>query len=125
MVDQNDSEGWEETQYESLDWGGDEDNGSNSVSLYPTTSKPSQAAIALLLAGFILLGTATTMNGILSDSEKIQGVTIKYNEVMGEMGIQVDDEDNEILRDPLLRPCLLYTSPSPRDQRGSGVAAWG
>ena len=21
--------------------------------------------------------------------------------------------------------CLLYTSPSPRDQRGSGVAGWG
>ena len=21
--------------------------------------------------------------------------------------------------------CLLYTSPSPRDQRGSGMAAWG
>ena len=24
-----------------------------------------------------------------------------------------------------LNTCLLYTSPSPRDQRGSGVAAWG
>mgnify|MGYP000488516130 CR=1 FL=1 len=67
MVDENDSEGWEETQYESLDWGGDEDGGGTSVSLYPTTSKPSQAAIALLLAVFILLGTATTMNGILSE----------------------------------------------------------
>ena len=65
MVDENESEGWEETQYESLDWGGDEENTSSSVSLYPATSKPSQAAIALLLAGFILLGTATTMNGIL------------------------------------------------------------
>ena len=62
MDDKNDSEGWEETQYESLDWGGEEDNGNNSVSLYPTTSKPSQAAIALLLAGFKLLGNATTMN---------------------------------------------------------------
>ena len=96
MVDENDSEGWEETQYESLDWGGDENSETNSVSLYPATSKPSQAAIALLIAGFILLGTATTMNGILSDSEKIQGVTVKYNEVMSEMGIQVDQEDNEI-----------------------------
>ena len=26
---------------------------------------------------------------------------------------------------PELASCLLYTSPSPRDQRGSGVAAWG
>ena len=29
MVDENESEGWEETQYESLDWGGDEDSTSN------------------------------------------------------------------------------------------------
>ena len=55
MADENESEGWEETQYESLDWGGDEDSTSNSVSLYPTTSKPSQAAIALLLALNLLL----------------------------------------------------------------------
>ena len=46
--------------------------------------------------GVVGAGIATTMNGILSDSEKIQGVTIKYNEVMDEMGIQVDQEDNEI-----------------------------
>ena len=24
-----------------------------------------------------------------------------------------------------LKPCLLYTSPSPRDQRGSRVGGWG
>ena len=89
-----DSEGWEETQYESLDWGDEEE--SSSISLYPTTSKPSQAAIALLLAGFILLGTATTMNGILSDEERVQGVTVKYNEVMTEMGIEIDEEGEEV-----------------------------
>ena len=89
-----DSEGWEETQYESLDWGDEEE--SSSISLYPTTSKPSQAAIALLLAGFILLGTATTMNGILGDEERVQGVTVKYNEVMTEMGIEIDEEGEEV-----------------------------
>ena len=94
MMDE-DSDGWEETQYESLDWG-DEEEGDSSISLYPATSKPSQAAIALLFAGFILLGTATTMNGILSDEERVQGVTIKYNEVMTEMGIEIEEEDEEI-----------------------------
>ena len=89
-----DSEGWEETQYESLDWGDEEE--SSSISLYPTTSKPRQAAIALLLAGVILLGTATTMNGILSDEERVQGVTVKYNEVMTEMGIEIDEEGEEV-----------------------------
>ena len=93
MMDE-DSEGWEETQYESLDWGDEEE--SSSISLYPTTSKPSQAAIALLFAGFILLGTATTMNGILGDDERVQGVTAKYNEVMIEMGIKIDEEEEEI-----------------------------
>ena len=31
------------------------------------------------------------------------------------------------LEEALLRSsiCLLYTSPSPRDQRGSGMAGWG
>ena len=51
----SDSEGWEETQYESLDWGGDDENGNRLVELYPSTSKPAQAALALLVAGFILL----------------------------------------------------------------------
>ena len=94
MMDE-DSDGWEETQYESLDWG-DEEEDDSSISLYPATSKPSQAAIALLLAGFILLGTATTMNGILSDEERVQGVTVKYNEVMTDMGIEIEEEEEEI-----------------------------
>ena len=67
----SDSEGWEETQYESLDWGGDDENGNRLVELYPSTSKPAQAALALLVAGFILLLTAMTLNGILSDDEKV------------------------------------------------------
>ena len=96
MDEDSDSEGWEETQYESVDWGDEEESSSNVVALYPATSKPSQAAIALVIAGFILLGTATTMNGILNDEEKIQGVTVKYNDVMGEMGLEIDQDEEEI-----------------------------
>ena len=103
MDKNDDSIGWEETQYESLDWGDEEENGditnedwSSTVALYPTTRKPIQAAIALIVAGFVLLGTATTMNGILNNEEKIQGVTAKYNDVMGEMGLEIDQEEEEI-----------------------------
>jgi hypothetical protein len=101
MDKNDDSVGWEETQYDSLDWGDEEENGDIinedwSVDLYPTTSKPIQAAIALIVAGFVLLGTATTMNGILNNEEKIQGVTAKYNDVMGEMGLEIDQEEEEI-----------------------------
>jgi len=91
-MDEDDSEGWEETQYESLDWGDDESS-SSLVALYPATSKPSQAALILIIAGFVLLGTATTMNGLLNDEEKIEGVTVKYNDVMGEMGIEIEQEE--------------------------------
>ena len=145
MDEDHDSEGWEETQYESVDWGDEEESGSNVIALYPATGKPSQAAIALILAGLVLLGTATTMNGILNDDEKIQGVTVKYNDVMGEMGLEIDQEEEEIDEDfvrniirfgmiwelvcailafaggalLMMRQnyniCLLYTSPSPRD----------
>jgi hypothetical protein len=97
MAEDDDSEGWEETQYESLDWG-DEESSSSLVALYPATSKPSQAALVLIIAGFVLLGTATTMNGLLNDEEKIQGVTVKYNDVMGEMGIEIE-QDEEIDED--------------------------
>ena len=93
MMDEDDSEGWEETQYESLDWGDEEESSSSLVALYPATSKPSQAALVLIIAGFVLLGTATTMNGLLNDEEKIQGVTAKYNDVMGEMGIEIEQEE--------------------------------
>ncbi len=97
MDEDDDSEGWEETQYESLDWG-DEESSSSLVALYPATSKPSQAALVLIIAGFVLLGTATTMNGLLNDEEKIQGVTVKYNDVMGEMGSEIE-QDEEIDED--------------------------
>jgi len=93
MDEDEDSEGWEETQYESLDWGDEEESSSSLVALYPATSKPSQAALILIIAGFVLLGTATTMNGLLNDEEKIQGVTAKYNDVMGEMGIEIEQEE--------------------------------
>ena len=39
------------------------------------------------------------MNGILNDEEKIQGVTVKYNDVMGEMGLEIDQEEEEIDED--------------------------
>ena len=96
-MNDKDSNEWEETEYESLDWGdSEEDNKNNVVSLYPSTNKPNIAALLLIIAGFVLLGTATTMNGILNDTEKIQGVTVKYNEVMQEMGLEVDEEGDEI-----------------------------
>ena len=93
MDEDEDSEGWEETQYESLDWGDEEESSSSLVALYPATSKPSQAALVLIIAGFVLLVTATTMNGLLNDEEKIEGVTVKYNDVMGEMGIEIEQEE--------------------------------
>ena len=32
---------------------------------------------------------------------------------------ELDEEEREAARDAFRRGCLLYTSPSPRDQRGS------
>ena len=105
----SDSEGWEETQYESLDWGGEEESGNRLVELYPSTSKPAQAALALLVAGFILLLTAMTLNGILSDDEKVAGSTIKSNEMMNEMGLEIDggELDDDFVRQ-ILRGALFY-----------------
>ena len=96
-MDSEETNEWEETEYESLDWG-DSENGQKTsiVSLYPSTNKPNIAALLLIIAGFVLLGTATTMNGILNDGEKIKGVTVKYNEVMQEMGLEIDEEGDEI-----------------------------
>ena len=34
-------------------------------------------------------------------------------------------DDEKTFSDPDINICLLYTSPSPRDQRGSGLAGWG
>jgi len=94
MDTEQDSSNWEETEYESLDWG--DDSEPESVSLYPSTNKPTLAALCLILAGFILLATAITMNGILNDGERVDGVTVKYNDVMKEMGIELEQEEDEI-----------------------------
>jgi len=96
MDTEEDSNDWEETEYESLDWGDDNGEQSGLVSLYPATSKPTLAALCLILAGFILLGTAITMNGILNDGERVDGVTTKYNDVMNEMGIELEENEGEI-----------------------------
>ena len=64
-MDNEDSNEWEETEYETLDWGDSADEqGNNIVSLYPSTNKPNIAALLLIIAGFVLLGTATTMNSL-------------------------------------------------------------
>ena len=92
------SEGWEETQYESLDWGGDESGEKRLVELYPSTNKPAQAALALLVAGFVLLGTAMTLNGTLNDDEKVEGSLALGSEWMGEFftaesgGDEIDED---------------------------------
>jgi hypothetical protein len=92
MDEDDDSEGWEETQYESLDWG-DEEESSSLVALYPATSKPSQAALVLIIAGFVLLATATMMNGILNDEKSVEGMTVKSNEMMNEIGMEIEEEE--------------------------------
>ena len=103
-MDNEESNEWEETEYESLDWGDSENEQETSiVSLYPSTNKPNVAALLLIIAGFVLLGTATTMNGILNDSDKIQGVTVKYNEVMQEMGLEIEEEGEEIVSKKTIR----------------------
>ena len=90
---------WNEDSYDDLDWGGDIEKTSDeeyvhvSGNLYPATNKPNQAAICLIICGFILLATAMTMNGILNDTEKVEGISVKYNESMNQMGISLEGED--------------------------------
>ena len=52
-MDSEESDEWEETEYESLDWGDSENEPETSiVSLYPSTNKPNVAALLLIIAGF-------------------------------------------------------------------------
>ena len=39
MVNENDSDEWEETQYESLDWGGDDEGESRLIEVYHSKNK--------------------------------------------------------------------------------------
>ena len=96
MVNENDSDEWEETQYESLDWGGDDEGESRLIEVYHSTNKAAQAALVLIVAGIVLLGTAMSLNGILSDDEKAAGLTVKTNEIMDETGLEVDEEGGDI-----------------------------
>ena len=104
------SEGWEETQYESLDWGGEDEGESRLIELYPSTNKPAQAALALLVAGFVLLGTAMTLNGTLNDDEKVQGSLALGDEWMGEFFASEtggDEIDEDLVRQTL-RNAVLF-----------------
>ena len=57
-------------------------------------------------------------------AKKIGEIKVQHN-----MEITNSDRENELIKHILGLPdnsfCLLYTSPSPRDQRGSGMAASG
>ena len=50
----------------------------------------------------------------MPDSKRIAGELVKYGVVVLDDDDDDDGEDSEEDND-----CLLYTSPSPRDQRGS------
>ena len=62
MVDEDDSNEWEETQYESLDWGEEDESQSRLIEVYHSTNKAAQAALVLIVAGIVLLGTAILLN---------------------------------------------------------------
>ena len=111
MVDEDDSNEWEETQYESLDWGEEDESQSRLIEVYHSTNKAAQAALVLIIAGFILLGTAMTLNGILSDDQKVQGLTVKSDETMKDIGLEVDEEGGDIDEDfvrQVLKGGLFY-----------------
>lgn len=106
----DESEGWEETPYESLDWGGENEGSERLVELYPSTNKSVQAALALLIAGFVLLGTAMTLNGTLNDDDKVQGSLALGSEWMGEFFTAEsggDEIDEELVRQTL-RNAVLF-----------------
>ena len=111
MVDEDDSNEWEETQYESLDWGEEDRSQSRLIEVYHSTNKAAQAALVLIVAGIVLLGTAMSLNGILSDDEKAAGLTVKTNEIMDTTGLEVDEEGGDIDEDfvrQVLRGGLFY-----------------
>ena len=64
MVDEDDSNEWEETQYESLDWGEEDRSQSRLIEVYHSTNKAAQAALVLIVAGIVLLGTAMSLNDL-------------------------------------------------------------
>jgi len=111
MIDDDGSNEWEETQYESLDWGEENESQSKLIEVYPVRNESVLAALILIVAGVILLLTAMSLNGILSDNEKTTGLTVKTNEIMDDTGLEVDEEGGDIDEDfvrQVLRGGLLY-----------------
>ena len=62
------------------------------------------------------MNTATTASSP-APVVQLSGVALRYGKTVALDGITLDIPAGRMVG--LIGPCLLYTSPSPRDQRGS------
>ena len=90
-----------------LDWGGGA-GGDDFIALYPATSRLQIAGLLLLLAALGLLTNVILLNGTLGDPGKVEGATVKMNEIMVESGMSSsEDYDEEFVRS-VLRAAIVW-----------------
>ena len=73
---------------------------------------------ATILTGFLGAGKTTLLKRVLTEAhgQKIAVIENEFGEENIDTDILVSDTNEQIIQ---MSNCLLYTSPSPRDQRGS------
>ena len=90
-----------------LDWGSAE-GGDDYVVLYPTTNRPQIAGLMLLLAALLMLTTVVLMNGTLGDATRVEGTTAKANQMLGQTGMQSEEEIDEAFVRSVLRAGIIW-----------------
>ena len=92
---------------EELDWG-DGAAAGDYVALYPSTSRPQIAGLMLLLAALGLLTNVILLNGTLGDPGKVEGATVKMNEIMADSGMSSSEEYDEDFVRSVLRAAIIW-----------------
>ena len=95
------------TASEELDWG-DGAAAGDYVALYPSTSRPQIAGLMLLLAALGLLTNVILLNGTLGDPDKVEGATVKMNEIMADSGMSSSEEYDEDFVRSVLRAAIIW-----------------
>ena len=90
-----------------LDWGSAE-GGADYILLYPATNRPQIAGLMLLLAALLMLTTVVLMNGTLGDATRVEGTTAKANQMLGQTGMQSEEEIDEAFVRSVLRAGIIW-----------------
>ena len=87
-------------------------------------AESSYTPLALIFGGMGMMEVMViALIAVMLFGKNLPGVARKFGKTYREFRKGLSEFQSSVKMDEYVNDCLLYTSPSPRDQRGSGMPA--